>query len=248
MDQAFKEHFLQRWRKYFRDADLPVTYCYTDDLQQQEQDGDQEGDHCLISNVVRVQHDGVSYSYDLKTPGCPGGKRFSGFIEQLRPGFEYFLSCGIPGKMEGERYKRSPELVNQFVAQNPVIQAPGKYLVFKRWDRLGPDDEPLVVVFLARPDVLSGLFTLANYDLADTPGVITPMGAGCAAILQYPLREIEREQPRCVLGMFDVSARPCLPADRLSFAVPMKRFIQLVDYMDESFLITEAWGFVRDRL
>lgn len=30
------------------------------------------------------------------------------------PNFEYFLSCGIPGKLEGERYKKTPELVRSW--------------------------------------------------------------------------------------------------------------------------------------
>jgi hypothetical protein len=50
------------------------------------------------------------------------------------------------------------------------------------------------------------------------------------------------------LGMFDVSARPGVPDDRLTFAVPMKRFEQMVRNMDESFLITNSWKTVRDRL
>ena len=186
--------------------------------------------------------------YDVKTPGCPGGKRYSGFVTALRPGFEYFLSYGIPGKMEGERYKKSPELVREFLESSPAVKAPGKYLVFKRWDRLAEEEQPLAVVFFAKPDVLSGLFTLANYDLASVPGVIAPMGAGCASILNYPLMEAEAEQPKCVLGMFDVSARPCVPADTLTFTAPMGRFEQMVANMDESFLITESWRAVRDRL
>ena len=38
-----------------------------------------------------------------------------GFTQELRPNFEFFLSCGIPGEMEGERYKKSQELVLQTV-------------------------------------------------------------------------------------------------------------------------------------
>jgi len=51
-----------------------------------------------------------------------------------------------------------------------------------------------------------------------------------------------------VLGMFDVSARPCVPETSLTFAVPMKRFREMIQNMDESFLITESWRAVRDRL
>jgi len=104
-----------------------------------------------------------------------------------------------------------------------------------------------VVVFFAIPDVLAGLFTLANYDLATTQGVITPMGSGCSAVVAYPLEETTREQ-RCVLGMFDVSARPSVQPGVLTFAVPMQRLLAMLDNMDKSFLITSSWRAVRDRL
>jgi hypothetical protein len=74
--------------------------------------------------------------------GCAGGKRYAGFSESLRPNFEYFLSCGIPGKMEGERYKKSPELVRKFMVKAPRLNAPKKYILFKRWDQLEAKEEP----------------------------------------------------------------------------------------------------------
>ena len=104
------------------------------------------------------------------------------------------------------------------------------------------------MIFFAAPDVLSGLFTLANYDRPDPYGVIAPMGSGCSSIISYPCYEAASENPQCVLGMFDVSARPCVPANRLTFAMPMKRFEQLALNMDQSFLITNSWNLVRKRL
>ncbi len=50
------------------------------------------------------------------------------------------------------------------------------------------------------------------------------------------------------MGMFDPSARPYVPKDTLSFAVPMKRFEQIINYMEESFLITGTWQEIRDRI
>jgi hypothetical protein len=204
-------------------------------------------DRCLIGNLKRVRQ-GFPFVYDVDTPGCSGGKRYSGFSHSLRPNFEYFLSCGIPGELEGERYKRDPDLVKQYLLQHPPFEAPGKFLVFKRWDKLVPDDEPLAVIFFATGDVLSGLFALANYDVAEPDGVITPMGAGCASIIGYPVEQAKQEKPRCVLGMFDVSARPHVGKDELTFSVPYNRFVQMVDYMDESFLITKSWDRIRSRL
>lgn len=38
-------------------------------------------------------------------------------MSHIRPDFEYFLSCGIPGKMEGEPDKKSPELVKEIMQE-----------------------------------------------------------------------------------------------------------------------------------
>lgn len=40
----------------------------------------------------------------------------------MRPKFEYFLSCGIPGEMEGERYIRTPEMVLDLTFSVPMVK------------------------------------------------------------------------------------------------------------------------------
>jgi hypothetical protein len=110
------------------------------------------------------------------------------------------------------------------------------------------NDDPVVVVFFARPDVLSGLFTLANFDQTEPNGTITPFGAGCGTIIHYPFLESMSDRQRAVIGMFDTSARPCVQEDVLTFAVPMKRFEKMIDYMEESFLITQTWTTLRNRI
>jgi hypothetical protein len=247
MDRQFLLHFMDRWSKYFSSAELPMTYFYTDHPRQDDLDASQVVDRCLIANFKRVRQ-GFPFVYDAHTKGCSGGKRYTGFSHNLRPHFEYFLSCGIPGELEGERYKRDPALVEQYLLQHPPFDAPAKYLVFKRWDKLDAQDEPLAVTFFANGDVLSGLFALANYDMAEPDGVITPMGSGCASMIDYPLEQANLEKPRCVLGLFDVSARPHVGQNELTFTIPLRRFQELVGYMDESFLITGSWAKVRNRM
>jgi len=247
MDRQSIEFFSSRWEHYFAGARLPICYFYTDHVSEAAVNESVNQHRCLIGNLSRVQ-DGFSFVYDSKTPGCTGGKRYTGFSKSLRPKFEYFLSCGIPGELEGERYKKTPALAKAMLANHPPFEAPGKYLVFKRWDKLGAEDQPAAIIFFAPPDVLSGLFALANYDWAGPDGVIAPMGSGCASIIQYPYLETKSEAPRCVLGMFDVSARPCAAPQLLTFTVPMKRFEQMVLNMDESFLTTDSWKAVRNRL
>lgn len=51
-----------------------------------------------------------------------------------------------------------------------------------------------------------------------------------------------------MIGMFDVSARPYVPKETLTFSVPMNKFIRMVDNMEESFLITHSWEKVKKRI
>jgi hypothetical protein len=89
---------------------------------------------------------------------------------------------------------------------------------------------------------------LASFDKADPNGVFAAFAAGCASIIQHPYQEKQSDALRGVLGLFDVSARPFVPADTLTFAVPMAKLNRMIASMEESFLITESWVRVRKRI
>ncbi|HVP58365.1 MAG TPA: DUF169 domain-containing protein [bacterium] len=247
MDAKFKQQFSTLWAKYFPGAELPIIFYYTNDESWAAQAGEGVEDPCLICDLARVRG-GKTLALDAKTTKCAGGRRYLGFDQKLRPDFEYFLSCGIPGKMEGERYKKTPELVLELLSKQPPFQAPGKYIVFKRWDTLEAKDDPAVVAFFASPAVLSGLFTLANFDSADVNSVIVPWGSGCSTIVYYPLLEAKSAHPKAVLGMFDVSARSCMDRSTLTFSIPARRFTEMVENMDKSFLTTRSWQEIKGQL
>jgi len=247
MDVKIRDRFIELNKKYFNEAELPITFYYSDTRQQAELVRPGSLSRCVIGALAEVR-DGHALSFDADSIGCFGGRRYLGFAEELSPDFEYFLSCGIPDRMEGERYKKSPELVREIVKNWPKLRAPGPYIVFKRWDKLSREDDPQVVIFFAQPDVLAGLFTLANFDESRPEGVIAPMGSGCSSIVSYPYLEKDSPHPRAVIGMFDPSARPYVPRDTLSFAVPMKRFVTMIGNMEESFLITSTWKKLQKRI
>lgn len=246
MNLSFKNMFLEKWEKYFDMAELPVAFFYTEDKRDVRYKDLPRGRSCLISELMKARR-GEALAYNLENISCSGGKRYLGYSDKMRPGFEYFLSTGND-VIEGERYKCSPELTKVFEKNLETLPANGRYSIFKRWDLLEEFDEPEIVIFFATPDVLSGLFTLANFDEATENGVVAPFGAGCGSIVYHPYRESKKEEPKCVLGMFDVSARLGVEKNVLSFAVPMKRFEVMVGNMDESFLITDSWMKVRKRI
>jgi len=241
------QRFLEQWNKYFPNAELPLGFYYTD------QPGDitladpVDKHRCVICDLAKVRR-GSPLAFNNKRLGCGGGRRYFGFTQDLAPRFEYFLSCGIEGQLEGERYKRTPELVKELLEILPDFEAPGKYIIFKRWDQLAADDKPIAAIFFATPDVLSGLFTLAGFDQSALEAVYTPFSAGCGSIVHYPYVEAVTGRNRPVLGMFDVSARPCVPGNVLTLTIPLAKLESMVGYMDESFLITESWNKVRKRI
>ena len=120
MEKQLWESFLSKWQKYFAKAELPIAYYYVNETPEQELKDTINEHRCLICNLSRVR-EGHAFVYSAESPGCLGGKRYTGFSHRLRPNFEYFLSCGIPGKMEGERYKKSPQLVKEYLKSHQIV-------------------------------------------------------------------------------------------------------------------------------
>ena len=247
MNEATRDNFITKWKQYFGNTDLPITFYYTDDGGRAELVKPGSVHRCIIAAIQEVRK-GKSMCFQPEAIGCFGGKRYLGFAQKIMPSFEHFLSCGIPGKLEGERYKKSPALVNQAMQHQQPFLAPGRYIVFKRWDKLDESDDPQVLIFFAEPDVLAGLFTLANFDQEEPHGVIAPFGSGCSTVVYYPYFQRESEHPRAVIGMFDISARPFVGKNEITFSAPMAKFQTMVENMDESFLITKSWKLVQQRL
>ena len=247
MDIKFKEDFIVLWKKFFGEAELPIAFYYTNEEGHAElvKPGTFRG--CVFAALSLVRK-GRALCFDAEAIGCSGGQTYLGFREDEGPDTEYFLSCGIPGKVEGERYKKTPEIAAEALKLMPSFKAPARFIVFKRWDSLNESDEPEVVIFFACPDVLSGLFTLANFDETEPNDVFTLWASGCGSIVAYPFLEKDSVRPRAVIGLFDVSARPFIPENTLSFSVSMRKFERMVRNMDESFLTTHSWKAVRKRI
>jgi uncharacterized protein (DUF169 family) len=243
----FPEESVRQFREILGLRESPLGIYYTND--QPEGVAPKEGiTGCMIGLLQNARKKGKTVYFDKAHFGCPGGAYYMGFFESPRPNIEYFLSCGIPGEMEGERYIKTPERAREYFAKMIPRRAPATYCVFKPIEQFQSGMEPEVIAFFASPDVLSGLFTLTNYALERTDAVYAPFGSGCGTILTYPLREVVKEQPRAVLGMFDVSARPMVEKDTLTLAMPYSVFLKLLENVSGSFLQTESWKKVLQRI
>jgi uncharacterized protein (DUF169 family) len=151
--------FSEELWKQFRDTlglrESPLGIYYTND--KPEGITPKEGiTGCMIGLLQNARKKGKTVYFDKAHFGCLGGGYYMGFLEKARPNIEYFLSCGIPGEMEGERYIKTPERTREYFARMIPRRAPATYCAFRPIEQFQNGMEPEVVVFFATPDILSG--------------------------------------------------------------------------------------------
>lgn len=179
-------------------------------------------------------------------PGCRGGAIYAGFAEPS-DAVARFVTTGFPGK-EGERYMPDPSSMWRFFKDIDPRPAPGEYCVFKPLSQFSDEEEPLVVTFFARGEVLGGLCQLAFFALDDHHAVTFPFGSGCSNLLSWPLHYARLGEDRAVVGGADPSCRPYMETDELSFALPATSFAKMLDAAPRSFLSGGTWAAVRRKI
>ncbi len=207
---------------------------------------------CVVAMFTAAARGRVA-AFSRDTCGCPGGRIGLGFTDDyshVPGGIEHFLSTGRgEGYPEGEAYIKTPELAKDFVEQLPRTCIPTEYIVVKPLDDVDPEvEEPKLIVFFVTPDQLSALVVLANYGRKGGQNVIIPFGAGCHTVCLIPYDESQKEQPKAVVGVTDISARPFVDADMLTFTVPFSMFQEMEANVPGSFLEKESWKKVRARI
>jgi hypothetical protein len=109
MDMIMQERFTKLWARYSGKADVDIVFLHVNDPGGAEKIRPPKVEHkCVIAELAKARK-GAPIFLDAAAIGCFGGKRYLGFTGEFRPNFEYFLSFGIPGGMEGKRYKKSSE-------------------------------------------------------------------------------------------------------------------------------------------
>jgi hypothetical protein len=78
--------------------------------------------------------------------------------------------------------------------------------------------------------------------------VIIPFASGCQSTCLIPWNEASRERPKAVVGMTDISARPVIDPDLLSFTAPFAMFLEMESNIPGSFLEKGAWQKVISRI
>lgn len=202
--------------------------------------GEVRSTHGCLFRVFGSVQAGEDISLDQGAINCMGGKFYCGF-SPAAPQMFTFVS-------QKERYKISPECVADAVENMEVPPCPGRYLNFRRLDRLANFDGCIGLIFLVAPDLLSGLFAWAHYDQPNINAVQSPWGSGCSQTVSALVRENARGGKHCFIGLWDISARPWFSPDILSFSIPMSRFAEMSHTFSQCCVAgSPAWEKLRRR-
>ena len=237
----------------------PVAIILTDDKPEDGlhfKEGSMGG--CVAVMLVAASKKSRIAFFDRKSFGCPGGGTGLGFGDRYgKFPIDCLLSTGnkeIAAQMgrggssmeEGERFYKNPELARKWVDSLPMTDVPTEYVVFKPWEQVTAQDEPELIVFFVNADQLSALVVMADYNLGTNQSVTAPFGAACQSIL-FGYAEAKKENPRGVIGFFDISQRSVVDREILTFTVPFRMFQEMEAGVEGSFLERHVWRKLQER-
>jgi hypothetical protein len=233
---------------------------------------------CVMGVFASVATKARTGLFSRETYGCWGGGVGLGFGNCYQtfpggiPGFCSFLADGNKHSeqgraigeqlasgagrrmaddfLEGERYLKNAEVTERFLQSMPMQDIPAKYVVIKPLDAADPTKEDIKsVTFFVDPDQLSALVILANHTDPQRENVCVPWGAACQVIGIFGYRELQREHPRGLIGLTDISGRnvvkSSLGKNLMSFTAPWPLFLEMEDNVETSFLHRETWRELR---
>jgi hypothetical protein len=210
---------------------------------------------CVAAMLLNASKGRTGF-FDKNTYGCPGGGSGLGF-GNCYDGFpiERLLSTGGKARLadgrewdmrEGERFHRSPAVTAQWLQAFPFRTVSARYVVLTPLAQVSQEERVALVWWLVNADQLSALVTLAGFDSGATEPASAAWGAACQSIA-FAYAEAEREQPRGVIGFFDISQRHRVERETLSFTAPYRLFVAMEANVEDSFIATDVWRELQKR-
>lgn len=231
------KEFIQNYREAFGEkAQLPLLFGYSD-----KPIADTEKIGGCFFKGLQTARDGRPVSLSADVIGCGGGKLYTGFSD---------MPERVPGFVSlKEKYKKTPEMVVDYVNGLGMKRAEKPYLNFIRIDKTEYFEGTEGVFFYATPDMLSGLCGWAFFDINEPDAVVSQFGSGCSTVVSMTVVENARQGHRCFIGLLDPSVRPWVGKNELSFTIPFSRFVPMMETMKDTFLYgSHAWEKIKQRL
>lgn len=230
--------FIENFREAFgASAELPVAFWYSNTP---VCENTEKINGCFFKEFEKLRG-GEPICLSNERIGCMGGKFYTGFNE-MHERIPNFVSLK-------EKYKKTPEMVLDFIEKLGVPLVDEQYLNISPVDKMHSFEDVLGIIFFATPDMLSGLAGWAFFDNNSDDAVTTKFGSGCSSVFTETVVENNKNGRRTFLGFFDPSVRRYIEPEILSFAIPMSRFKEMYYTMRECCLFdTPAWSKIRSRI
>jgi uncharacterized protein (DUF169 family) len=204
---------------------------------------------CVMNKIWVARRKSTTAYFDQERFGCYGGAFYLGFSKPNLKRLPKVISQGIPGISRGERFVASEEVAENLIDKLDPPKVSARYLVVKPLSHFTRDEKPEVVIIFARPEVISGLNTLALFVTSDIEVLKIPsFGPGCASVITWPMKYLKQGLLKAVIGSFDPSCRQYIKTDELSFVVPLGLFQSMLDHWQESFLNENLWNPVKKKI
>lgn len=219
------------------------------------------GKRVCVADVMVAALRGKKVVLDDETCTCAGGAVGLGFGDAFvrrHHSYRYLLSYGeaavpegeevkLPPHMrEGERFFKDPDTVQKWKDALPFADRTDKKVLFAPASLWEEGKLPELVVLFLTADQLSAVVSMGGFRNGKPCETIAPYGAACHSLL-YALDQEGREDPKMVMGFFDVSQRPKLDKSLLTLTMPYAKFAQLEQDAPCGCLSSHAWGQLCER-
>lgn len=238
----------------------PVGIWFTDDEPENVVFPSAEKRSCVVAFMLGAVR-GKDFATSESTTTCPGGAvglcfgdaftrrgHATGALLSMGKGTPGFEDAPLPPHMaRGERFYDCPDTVQKWKDALPFAEV-ARCVVMRRFDHWELEERtPDLVWLLVNPDQLSAFAATAGFRTGHACNVIAPQCAGCQSVL-YAHAEIDADEPRIVMGAFDLSQRGRLDADLLSLTMPYGVFHDIAADCEANALSSHSWERLRERL
>lgn len=199
----------------------------------------------LIFNAAK----GKTVAFDSSSTGYPCSAFYLGYAEWIFPGIEYFLSKGpLPGR-ECEFFVRTPEQAKEYVQSLKSIKLRENAIVFKPVNKFAENEKPEAVLLFANPDQMSALVFLTHFNHpVSRDRIETGFASACISFFTIPLQYAMKGEKKAFWGLHDIAVRPAFPEEITSLSMPLDMYREICTNAEESFLHTENWKKLLERI
>ena len=153
----------------------------------------------------------------------------------------YGEDADVPAFMkEGERFLCTEELAGIWRTSLPYSEKGYPRVVFAPLSRRETLGNPDLVWIYADPDQLSALVILLGAHNGRAQNVIAPYCSACQSIM-FAAAEAEKDEPKAVMGLFDISQRTKALSRYLTLTMPYQLWETLIKDPEKSCLTSESW-------